>query len=68
MSEAVITVLRGNPTSDEVAALVGVLAGRARPETERAAPAAVRAWWASGLPQARLRTGPDAWRTSGLPR
>lgn len=68
MSEAVITVLRGNPTTEEVAALVGVLAGRARPEAERTAPTEVSAWWAGGLPQVRLRTGPDAWRTSGLPR
>ncbi|MBB5871626.1 hypothetical protein F4553_005005 [Allocatelliglobosispora scoriae] len=68
MSDDVITVLRGNPTTDEIAALVGVLVGWAGARTEPAAPTAVSAWWASGLPSASATRGPDAWRVSGLPR
>jgi hypothetical protein len=68
MSDDVITVLRGNPTTDEIAALVGVLVGRAGARTEPDVPTAVSAWWASGLPGSAVTRGPDAWRVSGLPR
>lgn len=66
-------VVRGVPTAEELAALVGVIAMRTRP-TAPVAPATATAWvrsarpgvvsW-SGLP---ARAGGDAWRISGLPR
>lgn len=56
----VITVVRGTPSAEEVAALVGALLTTA---TAPEVPAAPRSdWWASGLP-ARRRD----WRASGLP-
>jgi hypothetical protein len=68
MSDDVITVLRGNPTDDEIAALVGVLVERAGARAEPHVPTAVSAWWASGLPSSAVTYGPGAWRVSGLPR
>lgn len=69
----VIAITHGSPTAEEVAALVGVLIGRAGP-----APAPARAnvtTWSrhsrpgavapSGLP---ARPGGTAWRESTLPR
>lgn len=62
-----VRVVRGAPTPDELAALVGVLLGRRRPDAPKPAPAAPH-WARSGNP-AHLNTlpGPDAWRRSGLP-
>ncbi len=59
--EPTITVLRGNPSAEEVAALVGALLTRVRHEP---APSTRTrsAWWASGLPG-----GSRGWRESGLP-
>jgi len=58
---ATITVVRGNPTAEEVAALVGALA--ATGSAPAALPAPQRStWWASGLPGR-----PRGWRESGLP-
>jgi hypothetical protein len=61
-----LRVVRGQPTAEELAALVGVLAARS------AAPAParrLRAAWAD--PARRLglthRAGPGAWRRSALP-
>jgi hypothetical protein len=63
----VLRVVRGNPTPEELAALVTVLsvataAGQRPPPAERSR-------WAD--PAARLRRplqpGPDAWSRSGLP-
>ncbi|MEV0268890.1 MAG: acyl-CoA carboxylase subunit epsilon [Hamadaea sp.] len=58
----VITVVRGNPTAEQVAALVGALLSTASPATP-AAGSPRSAWWASGLPGR-----PRGWRESGLPR
>ncbi|WP_338090511.1 acyl-CoA carboxylase subunit epsilon [Planosporangium thailandense] len=63
-----LRVLRGAPTAEELAALVGVLWGRSG--ATATAPAAVPAperWRRSALPGASLRPGPGAWRASGLP-
>ncbi|MCP2325457.1 hypothetical protein HDA40_003964 [Hamadaea flava] len=58
----VITVVRGNPTAEQVAALVGALLSTT--VTPAPEPAQQRsAWWASGLPGR-----PRGWRESGLPR
>jgi hypothetical protein len=62
-----VQVVCGEPSAEELAALVVVLSATAGSgETEPAAP---RSLWASG---ARARTTPlpgaGAWRASGLPR
>ena len=61
-----LRVVRGNPTPEELAALVAVVASRsAAPEPEPAPPSR----WASRARQLRrpLPHGPGAWRASGLP-
>jgi Acyl-CoA carboxylase epsilon subunit len=62
-----LSVLRGQPTPDELAALVVVLASRQRPG--RAEPRQRTSLWSSrgrafGAP---LFPGTGAWRASGLP-
>jgi len=63
-----LRVVRGQPTAEELAALVSVLAARAaasaRPERRW------RSGWADPTtqPRAPLRPGPLAWRRSALPR
>ena len=61
-----LTVLRGDPTPEQLAALVAVLAARAA-EQAPAAPAP-RALWAVPVLRSPLSPGPGAWRASGLPR
>ncbi|WP_121157161.1 acyl-CoA carboxylase subunit epsilon [Micromonospora pisi] len=71
--EPAFRVVRGTPTAEELAALVGAIMLRPRPAApdrpdtgsawvRRSRPGAVSA---SGLP---ARPGVDAWRWSGLPR
>lgn len=64
-----LRVVRGEPTPEELAALVAVLVARASAggRTTRAErPAGWAAYWRQvGAP---LRPGPGAWRSSGLPR
>ena len=62
----VLRVVRGNPTPEQLAALVAVVASRgsaAEPEP------AVPSRWASRAAGLRrpLTPGPGAWRASGLP-
>jgi hypothetical protein len=70
MSERpVLTVIHGDPTREELAAVVVVLTGRA----SQAAPAAAGrppSQWAARARQLRpqLTAGPGAWRASALPR
>jgi hypothetical protein len=63
MSDApTFSVVRGTPTAEELAAVVGVLVGIAnQPPTAPSRPKP-SAWWASGLP-----VRPKGWRASGLP-
>jgi len=56
-----IAVIRGNPSPEEIAALVGAILITAPVDGDTAAPPRSQ-WWASGLP-ARRRD----WRVSGLP-
>jgi hypothetical protein len=62
-----LLVVRGNPTPEEIAAVVTVLASRSAP----AEPAAARrpSRWADPANRLRqpLRPGTDAWSRSGLP-
>ena len=60
-------VVRGTPTAEELAALVGVLCSRrAAQPAEPPRPTSSR-WRASALPNIPLRPGPGAWRASALP-
>jgi hypothetical protein len=64
----VLSVLRGEPTPDELAAVLVVLASRgpAQPADEDKRPSL---WSSPGQTlQAPLFPGPGAWRASGLPR
>jgi hypothetical protein len=60
-------VVRGTPTAEELAALVGVLWGRRGGPAPAPRPAPSR-WRASALPAAGLHAGRGAWRASALPR
>jgi hypothetical protein len=63
-----LQVVRGDPTPEEIAALVAVLTARAR-TAGRPAPRERRSAWSD--PSRRLRRpqshGPGAWRTGALP-
>jgi hypothetical protein len=67
-SRPFLRVVRGDPTAEEVAALVAVLASMSA--SPPAAKARARSTWAD--PRRRVRTtlphGPGAWRASALPR
>ncbi|WP_026877344.1 acyl-CoA carboxylase subunit epsilon [Jiangella gansuensis] len=64
----VLRVVRGNPTDEELAALLVVLA--ARTAAAPAQPAPGRSAWASywSRNRAPLTAGSGAWRASALPR
>jgi Acyl-CoA carboxylase epsilon subunit len=65
-----LRVVRGEPSAEEVAALVAVLAARASAAVPAAAPV-VSLWGRPVLrsvPHPDLHPGPGAWRASGLPR
>jgi hypothetical protein len=61
-----LRIVRGEPSDEELAALIAVLAGLA---SAAAQPPVPRSAWAN--PAHRLRTplhpGPGAWRSSALP-
>ncbi len=63
----VLRVVRGDPTPQDVAALVVVLAAASGGDAP--APAAPRSQWAaSGRPHGAPAPGRGAWRASALPR
>jgi hypothetical protein len=66
-SRPLLTVLRGDPTPEQLAALVAVVAARGAAPDE-AALRAPRPLWAVPVLRAPLSPGPGAWRASGLPR
>jgi|tagenome__1003787_1003787.scaffolds.fasta_scaffold20493090_2 hypothetical protein len=63
-----LQVVHGDPTPEEIAALVAVLSARARAAAPAEPPRRRSAW---SDPARRLRRplshGPGAWRTSALP-
>jgi acyl-CoA carboxylase epsilon subunit len=63
-----LTVVRGEPTAAELAALIVVLGGRA--EQAVASPRGPVSQWAVRERSVRpaLQAGPGAWRASALPR
>ncbi|MGW4501862.1 acyl-CoA carboxylase epsilon subunit [Micromonospora sp. NPDC004336] len=66
--EPLFRVVRGVPTAEELAALVGAIVVRSRPAPVPP-PVAASAWSRSGRPAAAAPlAGPGAWRASGLPR
>jgi hypothetical protein len=66
-SRPLLTVVRGEPTPEQLAALVAVVGARA---TAGAAdePAPVRSLWARPRLRSPLTPGPGAWRASALPQ
>lgn len=64
-----IKIVRGEPTAEELAAIVAVVAARAASGGAAESPA-VRSEWNAPARQARtpLRPGPGAWRASGWAR
>jgi hypothetical protein len=62
--EPLVRVVRGTPTAEEVAALVGLLVSRSKTADTTVSPASISAWERSARPQG----GPASWRESGLPR
>ncbi|MEQ4301162.1 acyl-CoA carboxylase subunit epsilon [Plantactinospora sp. B6F1] len=70
--ESLLRVVRGTPTPEELAALVGAIFLRPRPTTS-ARPGTLSTWARRGRPGTvspsgiPARIGRDAWRVSGLP-
>ncbi|MFC4148374.1 acyl-CoA carboxylase subunit epsilon [Micromonospora mangrovi] len=66
--EPLFRVVRGVPTAEELAALVGAIMVRTRPAAAPA-PTPRSHWTRSARPAAAtLAAGHGAWRASGLPR
>ena len=65
-----LRVVRGEPTDEELAALVAVLAAGARTSAGGTGTPAPVSRWASRADAVRAPApvGPDAWRTSAWPR
>ena len=61
-----LRVVRGEPSAEELAALVAVVVARASAPAPVAAP--VRSLWGRPVLRTPLSPGPGAWRASGLPR
>jgi hypothetical protein len=63
-----LRIVRGNPTDEEVAALLAVVSTLRTPEEPSGPPA--RSAWADrrNLVRAPLAHGPGAWRASAFPR
>ena len=61
-----LRVVRGEPTPEELAALIAVVSARAAGGDD-AQPPAPPSLWARPQLRAPLAPGPGAWRASGLP-
>jgi hypothetical protein len=59
-----LQIVRGNPTTEELAALIAIVASRS---TAAPPPAPVRSLWAQPVLRTALPHGPGAWRASSLP-
>jgi len=68
--EPALAILRGNPSAEDVAAVVTVLSARLQPAGATGAEQATRSGWSARSRQLRapLLRGPGAWRASALPR
>ena len=67
MSQPLLRVVRGDPSPEELAALVAVVATRATASAAELEPH-VRPLWGRPVLRPVLTPGPGAWRASGLPR
>ena len=65
MSERPLVLVRGNPSAEELAAVLALLAARPAVVVEPAA--APRSPWSAPVLRRPLVPGPGAWRASGLP-
>jgi hypothetical protein len=64
----VLKLVRGNPTPEELGAVVALLAARSAAGGVAEEPAPTRSLWATPQLRTPLAHGPGAWRASGLPR
>jgi len=66
----VLAFVRGNPSPEEIAAVVTVLSARARPPGAATSGETVRSGWSarSRLLRAPVLRSPGGWRASALPR
>ena len=62
-----LRVVRGEPTPEQLAALLAVVAARTS-AGEAPAAAPVPSLWGTPVLRTPLSPGPGAWRASGLPR
>ena len=62
-----LRVVRGEPSAEQLAALIAVVTARASAPAAEAG-SAVRPLWAAPVLRSALAHGPGAWRASGLPR
>ena len=68
MSERSLRIVRGEPTAEELAAVVAVLTARSAAPAPPDAAAPPSLWSARGpLLRRPVQPGPGAWRASGLP-
>jgi hypothetical protein len=68
--QPMVSFPRGNPTAEQITAVVAVLAARPQPAGPPEAAPAVRSEWSARyrLLRAPLHRGPGGWRASALPR
>ena len=68
MSEPLLTVVKGEPSAEELAALTVVVAALSQVRPARRRPAAVGAWASrTGVLRRPLTAGPGGWRAAGGP-
>ena len=66
MTSPLLRVVRGDPTPEELAALIAVVSARAG--VSEATPEPARSLWSRPVLRQPLTPGPGAWRASSLPR
>ncbi len=62
-----LTVVRGEPTPEQLAALIAVVSARAAGSSDDAAEPAPPTLWSRPQLRAPLSPAPGAWRASSLP-
>jgi hypothetical protein len=69
-TQPVLAIVRGNPSAEQIAAVVTVLSARLEPAGPARAGQAPRSRWSERSRQLRapLARGQGAWRASALPR
>jgi hypothetical protein len=69
-AEPALAITAGNPSAEDIAAVVAVLSARLRPAEATGAGQTARSRWSARSRQLRapLQRGPGAWRASALPR